>query len=75
MNSSKGCEAGYTVKVYSSQDISTAALASTGQTIRFMLSDKAPAMGELSRTSGDTERGYPFCDQRDEGWFPAGATR
>ena len=35
MNSSKGCEAGYTVKVYSSQDISTAALASTGQTIRF----------------------------------------
>ena len=61
MNSSKGCEAGYTVKVYSSQDISTAALASTGQTIRFMLSDKAPAMGELSRTSGDLNEDIPFA--------------
>ena len=75
MNSSKGCEAGYTVKVYSSQDISTAALASTGQTIRFMLSDKAPAMGEIVAYIRRSERGYPFCDQRDEGWFPAGATR
>lgn len=30
MNSSKECEAGYTVKVYSSRDMSTAALVSTG---------------------------------------------
>ena len=61
MNSSKECEAGYTVKVYSSRDMSTAALASTGQTIRFMLDDKAPAMGELSRTSGDLNEDIPFA--------------
>ena len=38
-----------------------AALASTGQTIRFMLGDKAPAMGELSRTSGDLNEDIPFA--------------
>lgn len=61
MNSSKECSVDYTVKVYSSRDMSTAALASTGQTIRFMLGDKAPAMGELSRTSGDLNEDIPFA--------------
>ena len=61
MNSSKECEAGYTVKVYSSRDMSTAALVSTGQTIRFMLGDKAPTMGELLRTSGDLNEDIPFA--------------
>ena len=61
MNSSKECSADYTVKVYSSRDMGTAALASTGQTIRFMLGDKAPAMGELSRTSGDLNEDIPFA--------------
>lgn len=61
MNSSKECSADYTVKVYGSRDMGMAALASTGQTIRFMLADKAPVMGNMSRISGDLDEDIPFA--------------
>ena len=59
--STKECSVDYTISVYGSRDMSAASLVSIGQTIRFVHSDKAPALGNLPRVSGDLNEDIPFA--------------
>lgn len=58
--STKECSAEYTVNVYESRDMTKASLASIGQTVRFILGDKTPALNKLSRITGDLNEDIPF---------------
>lgn len=58
--SKKECSVEYTVSVYESRDMSKAALASIGQTIRFVQNDKTPELERLSRITGDLNEDIPF---------------
>lgn len=58
--STKECSVEYTISVYGSRDMTKASLASLGQTIRFVQSDKTPALNKLSRITGDLNEDIPF---------------
>lgn len=60
MYSTKECSVEYTVSVYGSQDMTQASLASIGQTIRFVQSDKIPNIGTSLRISGALNEDIPF---------------
>lgn len=60
MISSKECEVDYTVSVYRSRDMSTAPLASSAHTVRYMAQDQVPRMETLLRISGDLNEDIPF---------------
>lgn len=60
MISSKECEVDYTVSVYRSRDMSTAPLASSAHTVRYMAQDQVPRMENLSRITGDLNEDIPF---------------
>ena len=58
--SSKVCMARYTVSVYGSKNLNTAPLISSEHKVRYELSDRFPALGNLSRISGDLGEEIPF---------------